>query len=423
MRIRDRLSALQRVQRTTRFKVVASACIVAATVGLIAWWAVFVNAPAGRERRAQAVAALEQERALTPEERIDADRIIASLQTRSAAPTVGLALAAGAGVALGVVWLGLGLSCLALLAAGAAVVGPLWALEATRWLAMLLAGCAALTLAFSVIMRALRLALGRGGPALAVAQTVLSEAVRMKISVVFIVMLVFLLACLPMLLDEDALLRYRVQSFLQYAVGGSFWTLALLTLFFSVGTVAFEQRDRIIWQTMSKPISPLGYLAGKWVGVMALNAALLAVSATGVFLFTEHLRQQPAEGERVPFVNSDGSLEWTADRRLLESQVLVARRGVRPTLEGPNPEELLAVVQRRLDEAVDRDPSLRGSPALAALAEEFHAEEYKEFLRQQRTIEPMQGKRFVFEGLGSFAAGARRMAEAGWEPHARTVRT
>jgi ABC-type transport system involved in multi-copper enzyme maturation permease subunit len=272
-------------------------------------------------------------------------------------------------------------------------------------------------------MRALRLAFGRGGPAMAVAQTVLSEAVRMKISVVFIVMLVFLLACLPMLLDEEALLRYRVQSFLQYSVGGTFWTLAMLTLFFSVGTVAFEQRDRIIWQTMSKPISPLGYLLGKWVGVMSLNAALLAVSATGVFLFTEHLRQQPAEGERVAFVNGDGSLEQTADRRLLESQVLVARRGVRPTLEGPNPEELQAVVQRRLDEAIDRDPSLRQSPALASLAAEFEQDEVKEFLRQQRTIEPGQGKRFTFEGLGQFAAKARRMAEAGREPPALTLRT
>ena len=110
------------------------------------------------------------------------------------------------------------------------------------------------------------------------------------------------------MLEVDSPLRYRVQSFLQYGTGGSFWIIAILTLVFSVSTVAFEQRDKTIWQTMTKPVASWQYVLGKWLGVVGLNAVLLTVCASAVFLFTEYLRQQPARGEQSAFVTSTGAL-------------------------------------------------------------------------------------------------------------------
>ena len=44
-----------------------------------------------------------------------------------------------------------------------------------------------------------------------------------------------------------------------------------MTLFLSCATVAFEIRERQIWQLMTKPVHRINYLLGKWVGVATLN--------------------------------------------------------------------------------------------------------------------------------------------------------
>ena len=172
---------------------------------------------------------------------------------------------------------------------------------------------------------------------LAIARNVLNEAVRLKVGLVFIVAVVFFLALLPNALGEDQPLRYRVQQWLQWGTGISFLLASLLTIFFGAGTVAFEQRDRVIWQTMTKPVRVWQYVLGKWIGVMGLNLVLLGVMASGVFIFTEYLRNQPAVGELTAFVRTDGTDTrddarlMTQDRRILENQVLVARVAVLPT--------------------------------------------------------------------------------------------
>ena len=55
--------------------------------------------------------------------------------------------------------------------------------------------------------------------------------------------------------DPDAPLRYRVQTFISRSMGLSFVFAACMTLFLACGTVAFEIRDRQIWQVVSKPNS------------------------------------------------------------------------------------------------------------------------------------------------------------------------
>src|SRR5690606_8947550 len=146
---------------------------------------------------------------------------------------------------------------LALGALAGLIVVPMWFVPALKGFALVLGGAAALTGAFVALLQGARALLGYRTPVCAVAQTVLAEAVRMKISVVFIVMLVFLLAALPAYLDASRPLRYRVQTFLQWGTAGSYWLLLFLTLFFSIATVAFEQRDKVIWQTMTKPVRPI----------------------------------------------------------------------------------------------------------------------------------------------------------------------
>ena len=397
------VSRLDRAQRSKRFQVIAS--VVVLVLGIVAFsaWFIAVHAPAA-ERFAEAQRLIEAAQApaggAATGPTIDAQATLRSLRSSSAVGSVALGVFVGVALWQLVIWLGLGLTYLALALATALIAVPLYLIDSTRALGQLLLGAAALSASFAVLIRAAMLALGGSSPTMAIARNVLAEAVRMKISLVFIVLLVFLLAGMPMLLDPESLLRYRVQSFLQYSVSGSFWALALLTLFFSVGTVAFEQRDRIIWQTMSKPVNPASYLLGKWLGVVTLNLVLLSVTSTGVFLFTEHLRNQPAVGESEPYINADGTYRMTPDREILENQVLVARVASQMVEKPVNPDDIEALVQARVDDLLARDPVFRNLPnRLNKIIEEFEADEIKRARSRQRALVSGEMKTFRFEGL------------------------
>jgi len=418
--LNDFLGRMDRAQKSQRFKIVATIIILALGIGGFSAWLVAVNAPGADGAQTQTAPASPDAEARAPEDddlppaaQGDASRVIADAEdrvrqpiesdalqrligSRSAAPGVAIGTAVGVGIALIVVWLGLALTYLGLLAIVGAVAAPLHAIEATQGLARLILGLAALAASFTAILEAIRLLLSGRSATLAVARNVLNEAVRMKISVVFIVLLIFLLAALPGLLDPAQPLRYRVQTFMKWGVSGTYGVLALLTLFFSVATVAFEQRDRVIWQTMAKPITPWQYLAGKWIGVMSVNLALLTVSASGVFLFTEYLRSLPAQGEVRAYVNASGEDVPTDDRLLLETQVLVARNARQPTLPDIDPQLVEQVVAQRVAEAQQRVDIADPEGYAASIRDEV----VNDLDQARRLIPPGRAMEIPFENLG-----------------------
>ncbi|XOV75051.1 MAG: ABC transporter permease [Phycisphaerales bacterium] len=225
----------------------------------------------------------------------------------------------------------------------------------------------------------------------------------MKISLVFIVILLILLAFIPSVLNEEQPLRYRVQQWMQYGAGFGYMILALMTVFFCAASVAFEQRDKIIWQTATKPVPAWAYIGGKWVGVMILNAILLLVVSGGVFLFTKYLELQPAQGEvayhrvvdqsveggiRNTSIMEDGRDSRTLDRRLLEDQVLVARVGREPLLEVIDDERLEQAVERRLAQMKSNDPSVEINEDLRSALRQDLRREAETLRRAVRSAKP-----------------------------------
>lgn len=430
MSVRDWPRRLNRLQQTTPFKVVASIVLGALAAAAVVTYVVLVNrtggglgAPAdGGPPLGPAAEALAK-----------AYRDLASSRMDEAA----VAVLVGALLVIGlvVVWLGVGLTYLALLVVTALVVAPMYALgEKTaltrdehgaagltvRDLGRFLAGVVALSASFTALIQALRLLLAGDGPVFSIARNVVDEAVRLKISLVFIVMLIFGLAALPGLLDPTNPLRYRVQSFLQYSTSGTFWVIAVLVVFLSVATVAFEQRDRVIWQTMTKPVRAWQYVLGKWIGVSGVAAVLLAVSASGIFLFTGYLRFQPALEEVRAFVPRHGT-EPVEDRNILESQVLTARVGIGPTLESPPAEELNRAVSDRFARQKALDDSLQDTPEnRGRIVDELLKERGTQFY----SLDPGATREYRFRGLLG-AKGARqnmtlrfKMNAAGDDPRA-----
>ncbi len=412
MNLRERLAAANRLQRSKAFKIIATALILLAAVAVFTTYVVQQTAPQGLNDGPRASESL----AVSPDEELSEEQTEARETVRSALQasenaiervleqqsdwkSVGFGIVIVTALALTVVWLGLGLTYLALLAFAALVGFPLARYEPTAGAGHLLLGIVALTASFTALLQLVRLMLGHAGPVCAIAKVVLDEAVRMKISLVFIVILMVGLAALPNALDADQPLRYRVQSFMSFSTGLSFWTIAVLTLLFAAATVAFEQRDKIIWQTVTKPVSAWKYVLGKWLGVCALNAVLLAVCASGIFLFVEYLRGQPALGERAAFVSlAKGEGDLTEDRWILETQVLSARVTVEndPPFTKSSP-EFVAGAEQFIQTRQETDPGFGTAPGERA---KIIDDLFKNAITQYRSIEPSERERYVFRGLG-----------------------
>lgn len=398
---------------------------------------------------------------------IDSTRAIVEdiLAVRRDPTSVGVSIAVVAGLCLAAVWLGLGLTYLALGAAAAGAWALASLTAAGKEYAPLALGVVALSASFITLMRGARLVVSSPaclyvllgakwllleslvifkvlrvmfapvGPmelltllALAgvgvgaawvywrlltrwggmdrvgaVAHTVLAEAVRMRVSLLPIVLLIFGMAALPGLMEADQPLRYRVQSFIQYGTGGTFWLIALLVAAFSVATVAFDQRDKTIWQTMTKPVAPWQYVLGKWLGVSVLAGVLLAVSGSGVFLFVDYLRTQPAVGEKAAYVSEQGPI--SEDRLILETQVLTARDAVRNTPlaydRAQFEQNLISRVETELQNRRGMGESVEGEEA----RKQDLIRQMKESLEKSvqvfyRTIAPASNQVYTFRGLG-----------------------
>jgi len=417
MNVHRMLERLGRAQRTTRFRVIVSALWFLLCASAFGGWVVTVYAPNHHETQAQAPSVQSQQQSrqdqavdapskiidnATIQDRVqDAQR---ALHARSALPAIAIGAAVVMAVGTTVIWLGLALtySGLGVLALGATSLLSVFA--QTQELAFIVGSVVGLAAMYSAFFSILEAAFSGRSPTMAVARNVLAEASRLRVSMGLTLLVLFWLSAVPLWLDSGGQLRYRVQSFLQYSVSGTFWIAATLTLFFAAATVAFEQRDKTIWQTLTKPIAPWQYLLGKWIGVMGINLALLTTVALGVFLYTEYLRQQPAAGETKAFVNldgSDGRMSPSPDRLILESQVLTARVGEQATPQEIPEDVLRQTIEQRLQEEYTRDPSLRDDKQFR---NEVQAQVLKEVHEQRWAVPPpsdvgFASVEYIFKGL------------------------
>jgi ABC-type transport system involved in multi-copper enzyme maturation permease subunit len=298
--------------------------------------------------------------------------------------TLVLALAITGSLLL-VVWLNLTVAFVITALAGFLAALPFY-LAGAEQMMLSVVGIAVLAFAYMLFSRALLAVLSVPWQPFAVAHTVVKEAMRSKLSLFFIVLFVLLLPLVPMRLDPESPLRYRVQTLLSTSMDLTYYIAALLTLFLACATVAFEFRDRQIWQLMSKPVGRFNYLIGKWIGVLGVNLVMLLVAGVSVFMYVQWLRQLPVA------VGIEGQL----DRLAVEEEVLAARIGVEPDFELLTGEQ----VRLRMDQRIERDPDLSQLEHVdAATRRKIAGEVIDEHMRQQRTIPAGRGREYIFSGL------------------------
>jgi hypothetical protein len=144
---------------------------------------------------------------------------------------------------------------------------------------------------------------------LAISWLTWKAALRFKLFLVIAVLLLAAVVGLPLLIQDDGTARGFTQILLTYTLTTITALLGFSTLWLSCGTLARDIEECQMQVVATKPIARWQIWLGKWLGIVTLNAALLAISGACVF----------------------GLLQWratklpAAEQKILRDQVLVAR--------------------------------------------------------------------------------------------------
>ena len=167
----------------------------------------------------------------------------------------------------------------------------------------------------------------------AIAWLTWKAAFRFRLFLVIAVLLLAAVVGLPILIKDDGTARGFTQILLTYTLSVITALLGLSTLWLACGTLARDIEECQIQIVATKPIARWQIWLGKWLGIMSLNAALLALSGAGVY----------------------GLLQWraaklpAAEQTVLREQVLVARGSAKqPNNEAAIEAETEQILQARL---------------------------------------------------------------------------
>src|SRR5438128_2734376 len=141
---------------------------------------------------------------------------------------------------------------------------------------------------------------------LAIAWLTWKAAVRFRLFLVIAALLVLAVVGLPLVIKDDGTAQGFTQIILTYTLSVTTGLLGLSTLWLACGTLARDIEECQIQVVATKPIARWQIWIGKWLGILSLNAVLLALSGACVY----------------------GLLQWRATKLRAVEQVKLRAEGV-----------------------------------------------------------------------------------------------
>src|SRR5205823_7490491 len=117
----------------------------------------------------------------------------------------------------------------------------------------------------------------------AIAGLTWKAAFRFRLFLVVAVLLLGSVVALPLLIKDDGTARGFTQILLTYTLSTITALLGISTLWLACGTLARDIEECQMQVVAAKPIARWQIWLGKWLGLISLNAALLAISGASVF--------------------------------------------------------------------------------------------------------------------------------------------
>lgn len=175
----------------------------------------------------------------------------------------------------------------------------------------------------------------------AIARLTFMAAFRFRLVPVLLVLLLGAVLLLPAVIKDDGTARGLTQIVLTYNLGLITAVLGLTTLWLACGTLAREIEECQIQLVAVKPVARWQIWLGKWLGILLLNALMLAMSTAVVYV----------------------QLQWRArklspeQREVLNQEIFVARGSLREPMPDFEPEvERLMAERIRASETLARMP-------------------------------------------------------------------
>jgi hypothetical protein len=186
----------------------------------------------------------------------------------------------------------------------------------------------------------------------AIAWLTWKAALRFRLFLVIAMLLLAAVVGLPLIIKDDGTARGFTQILLTYTLSAITGLLGLSTLWLACGTLARDIEECQIQVVATKPIARWQIWLGKWLGIVTLNAALLAISGTCVFCLLQWRAAHLPE----------------AEQKVLREQVLVARGSARPQDVAV---EIDVKTRQALQEKLKASPELAGSADLAEVEKQI----------------------------------------------------
>jgi hypothetical protein len=169
----------------------------------------------------------------------------------------------------------------------------------------------------------------------AIAQLAVRAAIRSRLVVCLLLLLLGAVIGLPLTLQSDGTPEGHVRLVLGYTMGFASVILALTALWSGALSISREVADKQIQMLCSKPVHRFEIWFGKWLGLTAVHAVLLALCAAATYTTLQA---------------SLGSTRFSETQRdYLKREVLTARRPQRPP-----PPEVEAAAQALLRDRKER---------------------------------------------------------------------
>ena len=243
-----------------------------------------------------------------------------------------------------------------------------------------------------------------------IARHTFAQIVRTKTAWVFILVLGAVLVAMPHNLQGDGTLAGRIRAYLAYSTTVTATMLSILTIFLAVDVVSADVRGKTVFSVVTKPVARWQYVLGRWLGVVMLDALLLAIAAVDIYVVARSLRGEPA---RDPM-----------DGLAVESEIFTARRRISPT-------SIKDVLVRRADARIARfakeEPveyerkmkhltnALDGDEHAAR--EAYRVEIFKAEGEKAQMVDPWGTRAWRFEGIevaGQTTTGTVKVVKAPW---------
>jgi hypothetical protein len=206
-------------------------------------------------------------------------------------------------------------------------------------------------------------------------------AFRYRLIQLLLLLLLSAVLGLPAIIKHDGTAQGFTQILLTYTLGSITGLMGLATLWLACGTLARDVEECQMQMVVVKPVARWEVWLGKWLGIVSLNALLLAVAGGTVY----------------------GLMQWRASRlpadvqAELRNKVLVARASLKePVDTGAIEADTERLLQERL-----KDPNV------ASLDREFVRKQVREMVKAQYQVVPPGTLRSWVLDFGDRAAEQR----------------